>query len=243
MLSIRIVATGTLAAAVLGAAIAGAAAQNATQSAGSPLPLLQFFQHKSKAKPLAHSRRAARFERKTVAKRRIVRRAIAVPHKAVVAAARPVPEAAAADALPENMWPAAGTVSPGVTGTLASPQPGPPVSTESVVETDPDEIVAGSHTVQLAPPDRTDAIDLAADNHQQPATEQTPTTAAPPQAAAPEPAAHAFIARAAVEKPETPSPVGSASWIAQVLAALGGAVTAGVVAWFLIRPAPERTYG
>jgi hypothetical protein len=38
------------------------------------------------------------------------------------------------------------------------------------------------------------------------------------------------------------SAVGSASWIAQVLAALGGAIAAGVVAWFLIGAGPVRTY-
>jgi hypothetical protein len=39
------------------------------------------------------------------------------------------------------------------------------------------------------------------------------------------------------------SAVGGASWIAQVLAALGGAVAAGAVAWFLIGGGPVRTYG
>jgi hypothetical protein len=43
---------------------------------------------------------------------------------------------------------------------------------------------------------------------------------------------------------KTPAAVGSASWIAQVLAALGGAVAAGVVALFLIGGSrPARTYG
>jgi hypothetical protein len=37
--------------------------------------------------------------------------------------------------------------------------------------------------------------------------------------------------------------VGSTSWILQVMAALGGAVAAGSVAWFLIGAAPQRTYG
>ena len=37
--------------------------------------------------------------------------------------------------------------------------------------------------------------------------------------------------------------VGSASWIAQVLAALGGAIAAGVVAWFLLGTGPQRMYG
>jgi hypothetical protein len=40
----------------------------------------------------------------------------------------------------------------------------------------------------------------------------------------------------------TGTPIGSASWIAQVLAALGGAIAAGSVAWFLIGYAPARTY-
>jgi len=41
---------------------------------------------------------------------------------------------------------------------------------------------------------------------------------------------------------QTSSSIGSIAWIAQVLAALGGAVTAGVVAWFLIGAGPARTY-
>jgi hypothetical protein len=39
------------------------------------------------------------------------------------------------------------------------------------------------------------------------------------------------------------SAVGSASWIAQVLAALGGAIAAGTVAWFLIGAGPVGSYG
>ena len=39
------------------------------------------------------------------------------------------------------------------------------------------------------------------------------------------------------------SAIGGAARIAQVLAALGGAVTAGIVAWFLIGAEPVRTYG
>ena len=37
--------------------------------------------------------------------------------------------------------------------------------------------------------------------------------------------------------------VGSPGWIAQVMAALAGAVAAGTIAWFLIGSAPQRTYG
>jgi hypothetical protein len=42
---------------------------------------------------------------------------------------------------------------------------------------------------------------------------------------------------------EDENQVGSASWIAQVLAALGGAIAAGSVAWFWIGASPRRMYG
>ena len=42
---------------------------------------------------------------------------------------------------------------------------------------------------------------------------------------------------------EISSVIGGAAWIAQVLAALGGALTAGIVAWFLIGAEPTRNYG
>ena len=70
--------------------------------------------------------------------------------------------------------------------------------------------------------------------------------AAPPEAT---PSAQATIAEAASQTVlaapvhRDTSPVGSASWIAQVLAAFGGAVAAGAVAWFLIGGGPVRTYG
>ena len=51
------------------------------------------------------------------------------------------------------------------------------------------------------------------------------------------------VVTAPAQQPQHKDPVGSASWIAQVLAALGGAVTAGAVAWFLIGGGPARTYG
>ncbi|MFZ1920160.1 MAG: hypothetical protein WAU57_00865 [Xanthobacteraceae bacterium] len=51
--------------------------------------------------------------------------------------------------------------------------------------------------------------------------------------------------QAATNEPtgKTMAAIGSASWIAQVLAALGGAVAAGTLAWFLIGGGPVRTYG
>jgi len=70
-----------------------------------------------------------------------------------------------------------------------------------------------------------------------------PVRPAPVKMAAAAPAMPKAAARAMLYRPSTPSPVGSASWIAQLLAALGGAIAAGLVAWFLIRPAPRRHYG
>jgi hypothetical protein len=230
MLPTRIITAGTLVAVLLGAAIASAAAQVATEPVGRPLQLLQFVKPNGKTKLPVHHKVVAN-ERKPVAKlehkpvaqrhteRRIARRVIVAPPKAVAAAPQaPVTTAAAT----------------------------PPVTNEAVVETDPNQIVASGHNMQPASPDQVNAVDPAADNHEQTANEQTPNRQAPNTAtaaapAAPQPAATAIVARAVVEKPEPPSPVGSASWIGQVLAALGGALTAGVVAWFLIWPAPIRT--
>jgi hypothetical protein len=256
MLPIRIVTTVTLVAAVLGAAVASAAAQTATEPVGRPLQLLQFVQPKGKTKPPLHHKLVAKVEHKPVARlerklagnrhfeRRIARRAIGAPPKAVAAAPQ-TPAAGAADALPANTQ-LAGTATPGVTETLTPPQATAAVTNETVVERDPNQIVANGHSVQPASPDQANAVDPAADNHEQTANEQTaneqtPNTATPAEPIAPQAAPIAMVARAAVEKPEPPSPVGSASWIGQVLAALGGAVAAGIVAWFLIWPAPIRT--
>jgi hypothetical protein len=52
------------------------------------------------------------------------------------------------------------------------------------------------------------------------------------------PAGEANSAKA--ENPQPKSPVGSASWIMQIMAALGGAVAAGSAAWFLIGSASPR---
>ena len=43
-------------------------------------------------------------------------------------------------------------------------------------------------------------------------------------------------------EPQNPNPVGGPTWIAHVLAALGGAIAAGAVAWFLINPLTVQSY-
>ncbi len=73
------------------------------------------------------------------------------------------------------------------------------------------------------------------------ASATAPTT----DAAAAQTVLAASAEQAATDEPtgKTMATIGSASWIAQVLAALGGAVAAGALAWFLIGGGPVRTYG
>ena len=89
--------------------------------------------------------------------------------------------------------------------------------------------------MHVVSPDDANEIDRAADAQNAPATAATPGTVA-----AAEPASDTVtVARAHEET----NHVGSASWIAQILAALGGAVAAGSAAWFLMGSGPQRTYG
>ncbi len=190
-----------------------------------------------------------------------------------VAAASAAPAAASAASTPpaDNVWLAPDAAIPGGAGTpggagmadgagmpdgtgapagqLAPQQPTVSFTTEPVVTTTPDQIAGGSHTVQAGSPSGAAAPDVAAADSQPSAA---PAAASPAgvgkQASAapvsPAPGAHAMMVKpAAPSLTAPPSQVGSASWIAHVLAALGGAITAGVVAWFLIRPAAARRYG
>ncbi len=89
--------------------------------------------------------------------------------------------------------------------------------------------------MHVVSPDDANEIDRDADAQTAPsaaATQSAVATAAPA-------ADTATVARAQEET----SHFGSASWIAQILAALGGAVAAGSAAWFLMGSAPQRTYG
>lgn len=233
---IRIVAAGAFVLLFLAVMLDGAAAQSATTgAAGKPLPLLQFVHHKSPAKLRPHPKLAAKFATKKTVRRRIVKRTFASPHKAIVDA-RPTQVPAAA-APPGNIWPTADTATPGDMTRLVPDQAPAAATTEPVVDTDPNQIVTGGHSVQAALPNGLNQADGAADEIK----EAAKTTTADP--AAPQPVVHAMVVKADAGSVSPLSPIGSASWIAHVLAALGGALAAGAVAWFLIRPAPERTYG
>jgi hypothetical protein len=89
--------------------------------------------------------------------------------------------------------------------------------------------------VHVVSPDDANEIDRAAD------AQIIPSVTAKQSAVAPAVPA-ADTATSALAHEQT-SNVGTASWIAQILAALGGAVAAGAAAWLLMGSAPQRTYG
>lgn len=231
------------------ATMAGAAAQSASDAAaGKPLPLLQFVRHKSKTKLAPHHRLAAVAKKKKplrpriakrarIAKRTTIARHAVAKTRAAIAKVRRLPVPVASARLPVNTWAAASAALPGEMPTLTPDQPSRPVVTEPVIDTDPNQIVTGGHSVQAALPNGLNRTDPAADQ-----AKKTAATTALPSAAA-TPPVRAMMVKAGPPGVQQPSRVGSASWIAQMLAALGGALAAGAVAWFLIRPAPERTYG
>jgi len=227
MLIIRIVTAG----AVLAMMAAGTAAQSATDtSPGKPISLLQILLQPSKAKPkpnvkFAHKRlakAARRFaSRKTHLASRKTHLASRNEHPAQPAAP------AATDTAPASIWPAADT------SALAAPVPVPvaaatPQAQSAFGQSALSEMVVGGRTVQIASPDDVNAIDLAADEPHEVAA--TPSGRTDRQT-------NSVVALAQQDD-------GSGqSWMAELLATLGGALAAGSVGWFLMGPAPQRRYG
>jgi hypothetical protein len=136
----------------------------------------------------------------------------------------------------------------------AAPQAATPQAVAPIPPEAPNTFAAGDHAVRVTSADT--GNDLAASNREAPAdtvvpatsagvtgANMTATAAASPtatsDAAEPERAPDAVAAFVAQPRNE----VGSTSWILQVMAALGGAVAAGSVAWFLTGSAPQRTFG
>jgi hypothetical protein len=162
----------------------------------------------------------------------------AAPQHARAAAPPSVPAATAAAALP--------------------PQAAPPAAAKT------GELMVGGQTVHVRSPDEANELDLAASEPGTTATapasepalspDSTPlynlaatsppaepdvapaVNAAPPAGVLPAVGAEPPQADAAQPK----SPIGSAFWIMQIMAALGGAAAAGSAAWFLIGSASPR---
>jgi len=229
MLSIRIVAAGAL----ISVITAGSAmAQTATDTgAGKPIQLLQVATQPDKTKSRPHAKRIMKI--RTAAKRTGRRHRLAAERPIHVAeAAKPAAPAAPA-AAPADVWTNATPVT--APATVPSTAPEPPATPALAVEPTPSELVVGGQTVHVVSPDDANEIDRAAD------AQIIPSVAAKQSAVAPA-APAADTATIALAHEQT-SNVGTASWIAQILAALGGAVAAGAAAWLLMGSAPQRTYG
>jgi hypothetical protein len=242
MPGIRIAAAGACILLLSGLTIVGAAAQTAASSTatpGKPLQLLKIFQQSSKAKAKPHVKVVA----KSSAKRAVRIAAGRKTHTHIAAAQRQrprAPEQVASAPPSENSWPAVSSAVPADVA-FAPPALQP---TAAPTEPAPSQFVVAGQTVQLASPDNVNEIDLAANDTAAQASEAAPSMVASAPAlreiAEAEPKSDSMNA---VPPPQQGSDVGSTSWILQVLAALGGAVAAGSVAWFLIGSTPQRTYG
>jgi hypothetical protein len=150
-----------------------------------------------------------------------------------LAIAEPAPaEAAPASA---NIWPSADPPAVADAGTAAS-APAPKATDAAQPKSPSDsalsEIVVGGQTVKVEPPNQVNAIDLAADK---PDAAEDVALKSDFAAASATPQAMVVGASRADD-----SAVGTASWIAKVLAAFGGAVAAGSAAWFMIGSSPPR---
>ena len=240
MLRHCIVAGSTVVGACLfaSAVTAGSAmAQTTGTNAGRPLQLLQNIkpvkaaaQTKTTSTPVQKTRTAAKnhFRPHTrVATRR---------HHAATQTAQAAPEDASPTALPAPIAEAVPMPSPALEPVAPSGLPSP------------SELVVGGQEVRVASPNDVNEIDLAANNaaSTNASTTEAAATAAPAgNPVETTPKADTVSVAVARQEPDSQerTPVGSTSWIMQVLAALGGAVAAGSVAWFLIGSAPQRTYG
>jgi pilus assembly protein FimV len=258
MLSRRIIGASAV---LLAVAIGSAAAQEQT-SAGKPLQLLQFARHQAKAPLHPRARAVAKLAKHAEVKRHVANKVVAKhrkmfaaihahavhPHRMAEAAPAPEPaQPTPAAPPPATVWPAVNAAAPAAVAMPAPPaavtMPAPPaapqnVTTEQVLSDAPNDIAANGQVAQTAAAPEPNVPDAAADQHA--AAAQAP---APAQSAAPEPVVRAMVATPAPAESNAQSPVGGASWMMQVLAALGGAVAAGVVARFLIlrrRPEPEN---
>jgi hypothetical protein len=244
---LRVVVAAAGAAFLLFSGLEIATAQTtANTSAGKPLQLLKVAEQPGKTKAKPHAKLAAKPSAnrpvKVAAKRKIH------THIATAGRKRPLlPAQAASTPASDTAGPTARAAAPDEIAAVAPATPatlphGPAQS----------EMVVAGQSVKVAAPDDVNEIDLAANQTASQASDAPPVSAeksAPMQemqemqeivTAAPK---ADMNAPAPVVAQTPPSPVGSTPWILQVMAALGGAVTAGSVAWFLIGSTPQRTYG
>jgi hypothetical protein len=220
MHSIRFITAAAVLVMAMSTAMNTATAQTATEEApGKPLSLLQILHAKTTtAKPTAapHAIVAKRL-RQTRLSRHFAH------HAARVAAAEPRPEPDAANEQAQTneqaQWSAQAALAPVPASTWPSGDvPDPVAQASAAAAPSLSELVVNGRTVQIAAPDEVNAIDLAADN----------AASAPSQS---------FVAFAQRDDSRD-------AWYEELLTTLGGALAAGLVAWFLIFGAtPQRVYG
>jgi len=221
MSSIRIIAAGA-AFLLIPSLLSGLTAGSAAAQSGGPLQLLQILQQPSRPTTAAATRPRVRSAAHIKKARHHTFAEVNEPPAQ--------PQAAPATA---GLWPADNSVPPigfAVTESKAS-------SAAAPMEPPIGELVVGGETVKIASEDEVNDIDLAAnDGDVQGRRAMLNSAINADDATLPK----SDSLRAALA---LPSPVGSTSWLLQVLAALGGAVAAGSAAWFLIGATPQRTYG
>ena len=232
----------------------GAAAQSA-EPVGGPLQLLKLM-HPGKSEPRPHvklakpataksvTERSAKSSTKSSTKTRVASRKKLRSYFAVAERKRRQVESALQAAAPasDNASPAAPTAMAADAATLAPVQQ-MPAAPQIVAPTagTPSQLVIDGQTVQVASAEEVNEIDLAAsDAGAANAASRGPKLASntPPSAVA-DSAAKSEPTSAALVEAQTPE-ISTTSWILQVLAALGGAIAAGTVAWFLMRSAAPQ---
>jgi len=253
MRNFRVVTRGVIVCGCLfasGMFVGGAAAQIAEPVSG-PMQLLQLIKPgKAEAKPHAklaakpHTKQAAKPVGKSSAETRIASRKKLRSHTMMAERKRHrLQSTVQVAAMPasDNTWPAAPTAMSADAATLAPvPQIVAPVARPS-----PSQIVVDGQTIQVASADDANEIDLAANDASAAASDTSLGALTASNAAMTEvtdPAVKSDSTSAAVAQAQS-ADVSRTSWFLQVMAALGGAVAAGSVAWFLIGSAPARMYG
>ncbi len=218
------------------ALIGGSAVARTSDQTGEPVALAglkpppETTAHATKS--TVHAKAAHKTSHVTAADKRVARTKLASNKKtdAIVAAtpneltAPPTPAV-----LPDNAWPTPAAAPPADVAATTQPETAPPDDAPA-----PSALVVGGQTVQVAAPDQVNEIDLAAHD-----SSAAAATAAPADVADATPAPQTAFAAPVHRDADA---VGSASWLAQVLAAFGGAAAAGAVAWFLIGSDPVRIY-
>jgi hypothetical protein len=246
MLRTRFVVTAAAVLLFAGAAITGATAQTAaSQPTGKPLQLLKIVEQPSKTKAKPHAKLAAKPAGKHAIK--VAAKRKSHTHIAQAGRKRPaLPIQTASAVKPDLVWAEAQTAPPAEAA--ATPAP-PPAALPTAPP--PAEVPVANQTVQIVAPDEVNEIDLAANDAATQKNDAAPATATealslPREITEPtskSDSIKANLVTAEAAAPPKTNAVGSTSWILQVLAALGGAVTAGSLAWFLIGGTPQRTYG